>query len=121
MKKLKQRKLRVNRRKYRIKKKIKLSNRQYRLCISRTNNNFYAQIIDDSAGNTVIGISTLSSEFEQDKSTGNKEAAAKLGKLIGEKAQEKGINDVVFDRNGYLFHGKIKSFADAVREAGLKF
>jgi len=121
MKKLKQRKVRLDRRKYRIKKKIKAIKGKNRLCISKSNLNFYAQIIDDSAGTTLVGLSTLSADFSGDKNKGNKESAAKLGKLIAEKAKEKGIEEVVFDRNGYLYHGKIKSFADAAREAGLKF
>ncbi len=114
-------KIRTRKRKLRIKKSIVPKTHRRRLCISRSNKNFYAQIIDDLEGKTLVGLSTRSSDFKEMKNRGNVEAAKKLGKAIAEKALEKGISEVVFDRNGYLYHGKIKAFADAARENGLKF
>jgi large subunit ribosomal protein L18 len=114
-------KVRTQKRKLRIKKSIVPKTSRPRLCISRSSKNFYAQVIDDLEGKTLVGLSTLSSDFKDMKNRGNIEAAKKLGKAIAEKAREKGISEVVFDRNGYLYHGKIKAFADAARENGLKF
>lgn len=114
-------KVRARKRKLRIKKSIVPKTSRSRLCISRSNKNFYAQIIDDLEGKTLVGVSTQSSDFKEMKNRGNTDAAKKLGKTIAEKAAEKGISEVVFDRNGYLYHGKIKAFADAARENGLKF
>ncbi|PKL36137.1 MAG: 50S ribosomal protein L18 [Spirochaetae bacterium HGW-Spirochaetae-1] len=111
----------VIRRKFRIKKKIRAHKGKLRLCISRSNKNFYAQIIDDEQSKTLLGLSTLAPEFKSQKNTGNKEAAKALGKAIAEKAVALGIKNVVFDRNGNLYHGKIKAFADAARENGLEF
>jgi len=113
-------KKRFERRKLRIKKKIRATRKYLRLCISRSNKNFYAQIIDDDKAGTVLGFSTLSKEFPKTKSRCNISAAKELGKIVAKKAIEKGITQVVFDRNGYLYHGKIRAFADAVRENGLK-
>ncbi|MBW2998724.1 50S ribosomal protein L18 [Candidatus Woesearchaeota archaeon] len=109
------------RRKFRIKKKIKSNKGKFRLCINRSNSNFYAQIIDDQKGQTLLGISTLNKEFSGLKNRSNKEAAKSLGKAIAEQAINKKIENVVFDRNGYLFHGKIKAFVDSATENGLKF
>ena len=81
----------------------------------------YAQIIDDTKGVTLVSASTLDKEFSELASKSNKEAARKVGFSIGKKAIEKGINEVVFDRSGYLYHGKVKELADGAREAGLKF
>ncbi len=121
MDKLSLKKKRFNRRRLRVKKKIRTSSDIFRLCISRSNKNFYAQIIDDTRGHTLVALSSLSQEFPDLKNNGNIEAAKVLGKLIAEKAVTKGIKKVVFDRNGYLYHGKIKAFADAARENGLEF
>ncbi len=122
MDKLTLKKKRTIKRKFRIKNRIRSSSRnKLRLCFNKSNKNFYAQIIDDSKGHTVLGLSTLSKDFKDSKSNGNIEAAKKLGKLLAEKALEKGIKQVVFDRNGCLFHGKVKAFADAARENGLEF
>lgn len=121
MDKLSLKKKRFERRRIRIKKKVRNNNDYPRLCISRSNKNFYAQIIDDSKSHTLVAISSLSKEFPDMKNTGNIEAANTLGKLLAEKAITKGIKKVVFDRNGNLYHGKIKAFADAARENGLEF
>ena len=121
MNKLMLKKKRTQRRKYRIKNSIKPKTEKLRLCISKSNKNFYAQIIDDKKNHTVLAFSTLSETFKDLKIKGNIEAAKKLGKLIAEKAADKDIKTVYFDRNGYLYHGKIKAFADAAREGGLDF
>lgn len=92
-----------------------------RLCVSRSNKNIYAQIIDDSKKATEIGISTLSKEFSHLKNRSNIASAKELGKSIALKAKERGITKVVFDRNGFLYHGKIKAFAESARENGLQF
>jgi large subunit ribosomal protein L18 len=113
---------RFERRRKRIKVKVKPSDSsRLRLCISRSNKSLYAQIIDDVKGNTVVAFSTLSKEFASSKSRVNIEAAKALGKIIADKAKEKGITIVYFDRNGFLYHGKIKAFADSARENGLQF
>jgi len=114
-------KKRLERRRNSIKKRLRANREYLRLCISRSNKNFYAQIIDDSRGHTEIALSTLSKEFPESKNRGNIEAAKALGKLIAEKAIAKDIKKVVFDRNGMLYHGKIKAFADSARENGLEF
>lgn len=122
MDKITLKKKRLVRRKLKIKSKLNLRNKdELRLCISKSNKNFYAQIIDDRKGHTLVAMSTLSKEFADLKNSGNVEAAKKLGKIIAEKAAEKDIKKVVFDRNGNLYHGKIKAFADAARENGLEF
>ena len=93
-----------------------------RLAVFRSNNHMYAQIIDDTVGNTLVSASTLQKEVKAElEKTDNVDAAAYLGKVIAEKAIEKGIKDVVFDRGGFLYHGKIQALADAAREAGLNF
>lgn len=90
-----------------------------RLNVFRSLNNIYAQIIDDTKGATLVSASTLDKEFEG--ATGNCEAAKKVGLLVAKRALEKGIENVVFDRGGYLYHGRIKELADGAREGGLKF
>ena len=93
-----------------------------RLAVFRSNNHMYAQIIDDTVGNTLVSASTLQKDVKANlEKTNNVDAAAYLGKLIAEKAIEKGIKDVVFDRGGFIYHGKIQALADAAREAGLNF
>ncbi len=122
MDKLQLKKARYERRKLRVKRKIKAGNiSKLRLCISRSNRGFYAQIIDDVKGHTLVAASTYEKDFLQMKVKGNKEAAAALGKILAEKAVSQNIKSVVFDRNGYLYHGKVKAFADAAREHGLEF
>jgi large subunit ribosomal protein L18 len=112
---------RYNRRRLSIKRKIKSGSDRLRLCISRSNKGFYCQIIDDSKGFTLISASTLEKSFPETKNKGNLKAAKSLGKIIAERAISKGMKKVVFDRNGYLYHGKVKAFADSARESGLEF
>jgi len=90
-----------------------------RLSVFRSSKHIYAQLIDDVAGKTLCAASTVEKDFEG--ATGNAEAAAKVGKLVAEKALKLGIEEVVFDRGGYIYHGRVKALADAAREAGLKF
>ncbi len=93
-----------------------------RLAVFRSNNHMYAQIIDDTVGNTLVSASTLDKEVKADlEKTNNVEAAAKLGTVIAKKALDKGISTVVFDRGGFSYQGKIAALADAAREAGLDF
>ena len=93
-----------------------------RLAVFRSNNHMYAQIIDDTVGNTLVSASTLQKDVKAElEKTNNVEAAAYLGTVIAKKAIEKGITSVVFDRGGFIYHGKIKALADAAREAGLEF
>ena len=112
----------------RVNKHRKLRNRfsgtaeRPRLAVFRSNNHMYAQIIDDTVGNTLVSASTLQKEVKAElEKTNNVEAAAYLGTVIAKKAIEKGITSVVFDRGGFIYHGKIKALADAAREAGLNF
>ena len=93
-----------------------------RLAVFRSNNHMYAQIIDDTVGNTLVSASTLQKDVKANlEKTNNVDAAAYLGKVIAEKALEKGIKDVVFDRGGFIYQGKVQALADAAREAGLNF
>ena len=93
-----------------------------RLCVFRSNNHMYAQIIDDSVGKTILAASTLQADVKEGlEKTNNVEAAAKLGTVIGKKAVEAGITDVIFDRGGYIYQGKVQALAEAAREAGLNF
>ena len=93
-----------------------------RLAVFRSNNHMYAQIIDDTVGNTLVSASTLQKDVKAElEKTNNVEAAAYLGKVIAERAKAKGIDEVVFDRGGFIYQGKIKALADAAREAGLNF
>ena len=112
----------------RVNKHRKLRNRfsgtaeRPRLALFRSNNHMYAQIIDDTVGNTLVSASTLQKDVKAElEKTNNVEAAAYLGTVIAKKAIEKGIEEVVFDRGGFIYHGKVKALADAAREAGLKF
>ena len=93
-----------------------------RLCVFRSNKHMYAQIVDDIAGKTLVSASTLQADVKEGlQYTDNVEAAAKVGKAIAEKAVQAGIKNVVFDRGGFIYHGKIQALADAAREAGLEF
>ena len=113
------RKLERTRRHASVRTKVSGTAERPRLCVYRSNSNLYAQIIDDVAGNTLVAASTLDKEVKTKAS--NIEAATEVGKLIAERAKKAKINTVVFDRNGYLYHGKVKALADAAREAGLEF
>ena len=107
----------------RIREKIKkTANGRFRLSIFRSLNNIYAQIIDDNKGTTILSSSTLDKSIKSKfKNTGNKEAASEIGKILAEKAKQKGIKKVIFDRGRYLYHGRIKAFADSARKKGLDF
>ncbi|HAC65608.1 MAG TPA: 50S ribosomal protein L18 [Cyanothece sp. UBA12306] len=112
----------VHRRHRRIRKKVSGSKDCPRLAIFRSNLHIYAQIIDDVAQHTIAAASTLEPELKQSLSSGsNCEASAAVGKLVAERALAKGIEQVVFDRGGNLYHGRIKALAEAAREAGLQF
>ena len=117
-----------SRQKVRVKKHMKIRNRfsgtaeRPRLAVFRSNNHMYAQIIDDTVGNTLVSASTLEKEVKAEiEKTNNVDAAAYLGTVIAKRAIEKGIKEVVFDRGGFIYQGKIAALADAAREAGLDF
>ena len=103
----------------RVRAKISGTALRPRLNVFRSTNNIYAQLIDDVAGVTLASASTLDKELNG--YGGNKEAAKKVGKLIAERAAQKNITEVVFDRGGYIFHGRVKELAEGAREGGLKF
>ena len=106
---------------YRIRNKVNGTAQQPRLAVFRSNKHIYAQIIDDVAGNTVAA-STLEADIASKvEHTSTVEAAKAVGEAIAKKAMDKGITEVVFDRGGYIYHGKIQALADAAREAGLQF
>jgi large subunit ribosomal protein L18 len=112
----------------REKKHMRLRNRlsgtaeRPRLAVFRSNNYMYAQIIDDTVGNTLVSASTLEKEIKAElEKTNDVDAAAYVGKIVAKRAIEKGITEVVFDRGGFLYHGKIEALAEAAREAGLVF
>ena len=108
------------RRKRRVRGKIFGTPERPRLRVTRTNANIYAAIIDDTKGHTLVSASTLEAEFKGTH-TSNKEAAEKVGKLVGERAIEAGIKAVRFDRGGRIYHGRVKALADGARAAGLEF
>lgn len=117
-----------SRQEVRVKKHMRIRNRfsgtpeRPRLAVFRSNNHMYAQIIDDTVGNTLVAASTVEKEVKAElKKTNDVEAAAYLGKVIAKRAMDKGITEVVFDRGGFLYHGKIAALAEAAREAGLVF
>ena len=118
----------VSRAKVRTKKHDRMRNRfsgtaeRPRLAVFRSNNHIYAQIIDDTVGNTLVAASTIEKEVKDSiEKTNNVEAAKAVGAAIAKKALDKGITTVVFDRGGFIYHGKIQALADAAREAGLQF
>ena len=117
-----------SRQKVRVKKHMKIRNRfsgtaeRPRLAVFRSNNHVYAQVIDDVAGKTLVSASTLEKDIKAElKNTDDIEAATKVGDVVAKRALEKGIKAVVFDRGGYIYHGKVKAVAEAAREAGLEF
>ena len=117
-----------SRQKIREKKHMKIRNRfsgtaeRPRLAVFRSNNHVYAQVIDDVAGKTLVSASTLEKDIKAElKNTDDIDAASKIGDVVAKRAIEKGIKAVVFDRGGYIYHGKVKALADAAREAGLEF
>ncbi len=103
----------------RVRAKISGTAARPRLCVYRSLKNIYVQIIDDTCGKTLVSASTVEKEFET--YGGNKDAAKKVGELAAKRALEKGIEEVVFDRGGYLYHGRVAALAEGAREAGLKF
>jgi large subunit ribosomal protein L18 len=105
----------------RVRKKIAGSTERPRLSIFRSSKHMYAQIIDDVKGVTLAAASTLDKELSEAGAGGNVEAAKKVGALIAQRAKQSGVTQVVFDRGGYLYHGRVQALADAAREAGLEF
>ncbi len=107
---------------HRIRQKISGSSTRPRLCVYRSSRYIYAQIVDDTQGRTLAAASTREKEVRGDlKNAANIQASKLVGKAIAERARARGIESVVFDRGGYLYHGRIKALADAARESGLKF
>lgn len=104
----------------RVRRKIQGTESRPRLNVYRSNKNIYAQLIDDETGATLVSANSNEKDFNLE-STGNVEAAEQVGKLLAERAIEKGHKEVVFDRGGYIYHGRVKALADAAREAGLDF
>ena len=106
----------------RVRRKVFGTPQRPRLCVFRSSNNIYAQIIDDTNRVTLVAASSLDEAVKGAVNhTGNKEAAKMVGEMVAKKAVEKGITEVVFDRGGYIYHGRIKELAEGAREAGLKF
>lgn len=106
----------------RVRKKIIGTPARPRLNVFRSANHIYAQIIDDASGHTLVSASTLDEGFKADAGYGgNKEAAKTVGRLVAERAKQAGISAVVFDRGGFIYHGRVKELAEAAREAGLEF
>ena len=106
----------------RIRNRVNGTSECPRLAVFRSNNHMYAQIIDDTVGNTLVSASTAQKEVKAElEKTNDMAAAAYVGKIVAERALEKGITTVVFDRGGFIYHGKIQALADAAREAGLNF
>ena len=116
------RKIAWAKRKKRVRKKVRGTGEKPRLCVFRSARHIYAQIVDDDLGTTLATASTMDKELRgKIPLTGNIEAAKKVGELIGKRAKTKGIDNIVFDRNGFLYHGRVKALAENAREAGLKF
>lgn len=112
--------LRRNKLRARVRKNVSGTTQKPRLCVFRSNKDIYAQIIDDTTGNTICAANSRQKDIVAQ--AGNKtEKAALVGKTIASKAKELGVETIVFDRGGYLYHGRVKSLADGAREAGLKF
>jgi large subunit ribosomal protein L18 len=103
----------------RIRRKVTGTAERPRLAVHYSNQHIYAQVIDDSAGKTLVSASTMDKSFE--KASSNVESAQKVGQLLAERAKGSNISAVVFDRGGHLYHGKVKALAEAAREAGLQF
>ncbi|GAA0127319.1 MULTISPECIES: 50S ribosomal protein L18 [Clostridium] len=114
------RKLSREARHLRVRKKISGTTERPRLAVYRSSKNIYAQIIDDVTGKTLVSASSLEKDFTL-KAGSNKDAAKVVGELVAKKALEKGIEEVVFDRGGFVYHGRIQMLAEGAREAGLKF
>lgn len=104
----------------RVRNKINGTSERPRLCVRRSSKHIYAQIIDDVEMRTIVAASSLDKELGLEH-TSNKEAAKKVGELVAKRALDKGVKEVVFDRGGYIFHGRVKELAEGAREAGLEF
>ena len=104
----------------RVRKKVSGTAETPRLCVFRSLKNIYAQIIDDTAGKTLVSASSLDAELKESYG-GNKDAAKAVGALVAKRALDAGISEVVFDRGGYVYHGRVAELAEAAREGGLKF
>ncbi len=113
----------VRRRKHvRVRKKIAGTPARPRLCVFRSNLHMYAQVIDDTTGMTIAAASTLDKDIKTELSSrSNKDGARAVGELVAKRAIDKGVKEVVFDRSGYIFHGRVAALAEAAREAGLTF
>ena len=106
----------------RVRKTVSGTTERPRLCVFRSNSHIYAQIIDDTEGTTLAAASSLDKDVKSSVSNGsNIDAAKEVGKLIAQRAQDKKITEVVFDRGGYIYHGRVAALAEAAREAGLQF
>ena len=106
----------------RIRKKLSGTDSRPRLCVFRSNKHIYAQIVDDAKGSTLAAACSLDKQAKSEiKNGGNIAAAKAVGKIVAKRAIDKGVHAVLFDRGGYIYHGRIKALADAAREAGLKF
>ncbi len=114
-------------RKQRVRKKVKGDQGRPRLTVFRSGKHIYGQIIDDLTGRTLVAASSLEKDFSErakgaeDALSSNRAGAAVVGKVLGDRAKAQGVEQVVFDRNGYLYHGRVKALADGVRETGVKF
>ena len=110
-------------RKMRVRKRVKGSSEKPRLCVFRSGKHIYAQLIDDTTGQTLVATSSLSKDLASEigKNGGNKKGAAIVGKAIGAAVLAKGITKIAFDRNGFLYHGRLESLSNAARESGLQF
>jgi large subunit ribosomal protein L18 len=107
---------------YRIRRRLEGTKARPRLCVYRSNKHIYAQIVDDFAATTLVAASTLDAELKgKDAKSWNVDAAKKVGELVAKRAKAKGIDSVVFDRGGYIYHGRVAAVAEAAREAGLDF
>ncbi len=109
------------RRHYRVRKKVVGTQARPRLAVFRSNAHITAQVIDDTTGRTLASAATVEKDIRSAGGTGNKSAAATVGRLVAERAREAGVTQVVFDRGGFLYHGRVAALADAAREAGLEF
>ncbi len=111
-----------HRRQGRVRKRVRGTDTKPRLCVFRSAKHIYAQVISDQGGKTLVSASTLSTELRNGEAKAKKvEAAKQVGELVAKRCLEQSISQVIFDRNGFLYHGRVKALADAAREAGLKF
>jgi large subunit ribosomal protein L18 len=112
---------RINRRRFRLRKTVSGTSDRPRLVVHRSLKHIEVQLIDDTVGNSLLGLSTLSKDLREKSFDGRIAQGNEVGKILAEKAKEKGIDNVVFDRGGYLYHGIIKAVAEGAREGGLQF